>query len=81
MSHPQFVCRPQPSIEKTCTAAAAAQLLRELHQRPFFAGHSLDKTADTIDNAVNTLSEALVDRRRRVGRPLVRNRRQELRIH
>jgi len=73
--------RPQPSIEKTCTAAAAGQLLRELHQIPLLANFNLDSTADTIDNAVDCLSDALVGRRRRVGRPLVRTRRHELRIH
>lgn len=62
-------------MEKTCTAAAAGQLLRELNQRAPFAGHGLDLTADTIDEAVDCLSEALVGRRRRVGRPVTRSRR------
>lgn len=69
--------RPQPSMEKTCTAAAAGQLLRELHQTPTFAGHDLDLTADTIDEAVDCLSEALVGRRQRVGRPVTRSRRHD----
>ncbi|KAG0607997.1 hypothetical protein M758_8G070200 [Ceratodon purpureus] len=69
--------RPQPSMEKTCTAAAAGQLLRELNQTSAFAGHDLDLTADTIDEAVDCLSEALVGRRRRVGRPVTRSRRRD----
>jgi hypothetical protein len=76
-----LVGRPQPSIERTCTAAAAAQLLRELHECNPQVTHGLDKTADAIDNSIESLSDALVGRRRRVGRPTVRTRRQELRIH
>jgi hypothetical protein len=64
-------------VEKTCTAAAAGQLLRELNRTPTFAGHHLDLTADTIDEAVDCLSEALVGRRRRVGRPVTRSRRRD----
>lgn len=64
-------------MEKTCTAAAAGQLLRELNQTPTFAGHDLDLTADTIDEAVDCLSDALVGRRRRVGRPVTRSRRRD----
>lgn len=74
-------CSPQPSIEKTCTAAAAGQLLRELHQISLLASFNLDSTADTIDNAVDCLSDALVGRRRRVGRPLVRTRMHGTSIH
>lgn len=69
--------RPQPSMEKTCTAAAAGQLLRELNQKTPFSGHDLHLTADTIDEAVDCLSDALVGRRRRVGRPVTRSRRHD----
>ncbi|KAL2610873.1 hypothetical protein R1flu_022565 [Riccia fluitans] len=65
---PMHNLRPQPSTERTCTAGAAAQLLRVLSMRAELAGFGLEQSADILDESLATLQEALVSRRRRVGR-------------
>ncbi|KAL3697484.1 hypothetical protein R1sor_011560 [Riccia sorocarpa] len=65
---PMHNLRPQPSTERTCTADAAAQLLRELSVRQELAGLGLDRAAYVLDASLATLQDALVTRRRRVGR-------------
>ncbi|KAG6552102.1 hypothetical protein Mapa_006411 [Marchantia paleacea] len=60
--------RPQPSTARTCTAGAAAQLLRELGMRKELAGLGLDQSADILDDSLTCLQDALVSRRKRVGR-------------
>ncbi|KAL3697494.1 hypothetical protein R1sor_011570 [Riccia sorocarpa] len=65
---PMHNLRPQPSTERTCTAGAAAQLLRELSVRQELAGLGLDRAAYVLDASLATLQDALVTRRRRVGR-------------
>ncbi|KAL3682079.1 hypothetical protein R1sor_000101 [Riccia sorocarpa] len=65
---PMHNLRPQPSTERTCTAGAAAQLLRELSVRQELAGLGLDRAAYILDASLATLQDALVTRRRRVGR-------------
>ncbi|CAI7886040.1 unnamed protein product [Closterium sp. NIES-53] len=61
--------RPQPAEDKTCTAAAASSLLRELGEREDMDTQQLSRAADAIDNALLCLLDALTDRRRRSGRP------------
>ncbi|CAI5536550.1 unnamed protein product [Closterium sp. Naga37s-1] len=56
--------RPQPAEDKTCTAAAASSLLRELSEREEMDKEQLSKAADAIDNALLCLLDALTDRRR-----------------
>ncbi|CAI5512512.1 unnamed protein product [Closterium sp. Naga37s-1] len=44
--------RPQPAEDKTCTAAAASSLLRELGEREEMDTQQLSRAADAIDNAL-----------------------------
>ncbi|KAF5190640.1 Dtw domain-containing protein, partial [Thalictrum thalictroides] len=67
--------RPQPSWDRTCTAAAAIGLLSELHHQPAFSSHGLDNQADLLDDAVDALLEALTSRRLRMGRSITRRER------
>ncbi|MCO5596463.1 hypothetical protein L7F22_050526 [Adiantum nelumboides] len=60
--------RPQPSLDRTCTAAAAAQLLRELDLREDLVGCQLGKSAVVLDEALEHLLEVLTTRRERMGR-------------
>ncbi|XP_024516435.1 uncharacterized protein LOC112341120 isoform X3 [Selaginella moellendorffii] len=66
--------RPQPSTEKTCTAAAASQLLRELSSRREMAlvGAQLEESARVIDKSITCLFDSLACRRKRGGKPLCR---------
>eukprot|EP00250_Pteridium_aquilinum_P008498 c17994_g1_i1 orf=129-1337(+) len=64
--------RPQPSLDRTCTAAAAAQLLRELDCREELGACKLGEAADALDKALKHLLEALTTRRIRVGRSVTR---------
>lgn len=67
--------RPQPSWDRTCTAAAAICLLSELHLLPNFRLCCLDKQADAIEDALVVLLEALTARRLRMGRSISRKER------
>lgn len=67
--------RPQPSWDRTCTAAAAIGLLDELHDLPNFVSYGLDKQAKAIEDAVEVLLEALTARRLRMGRSITRKQR------
>nr|GMC72808.1 uncharacterized protein LOC109188350 isoform X1 [Ipomoea batatas] len=67
--------RPQPSWDRTCTAAAAIGLLYELHLLPAFNSYGLDKQADAIEDALEVLLEALTTRRLRMGRSITRKER------
>ncbi|KAH6775364.1 DTW domain-containing protein [Perilla frutescens var. hirtella] len=67
--------RPQPSWDRTCTAAAAIGLLYELTLLPEFSSFGLDKQAEAIDNALEVLFEALIARRLRRGRSISRKER------
>ncbi|XP_068666817.1 uncharacterized protein [Aristolochia californica] len=69
--------RPQPSWDRTCTAAAAASLLLELHHRPEFSNYKLDEQAEAVENALDVLLEALTARRVRMGRSLRRRQRHD----
>ncbi|KAL2474622.1 DTW domain-containing protein [Abeliophyllum distichum] len=60
--------RPQPSWDRTCTAAAAIGLLYELYQLPEFSSFGLDKQAEAVGDALEVLLEALTNRRLRMGR-------------
>ncbi|KAI5073786.1 hypothetical protein GOP47_0011799 [Adiantum capillus-veneris] len=62
--------RPQPSLDRTCTAAAVVQLLRELDLREDLVGCQLEKAADALDEALQRLLEVLTTRRERKGRGL-----------
>jgi len=75
--HPLFFkCRPQPSWDRTCTAAAAAGLLSEMQLLPQFRSIELDKQAEAIEHALTILLEALTKRRVRMGRSITRKVRQ-----
>ncbi|KAJ0959756.1 hypothetical protein J5N97_000565, partial [Dioscorea zingiberensis] len=50
---------PQPSLDRTCTAAAAIGLLSELHVLPEFRSHGFDKQAEVVEDALVVLLEAL----------------------
>ncbi|XP_042042846.1 uncharacterized protein LOC121788054 [Salvia splendens] len=67
--------RPQPSWDRTCTAAAAIGLLNELNQLPEFSSMGLDKQAEAIDDALEVLYEGLITRRLRWGRSISRKER------
>ncbi|KAM5578128.1 hypothetical protein ABKV19_008447 [Rosa sericea] len=64
--------RPQPSLDRTCTAAAAIGLLSELHVIPEFRSHGFDKQAEVVEDALVVLLEALTNRRLRMGRSISR---------
>ncbi|XP_052178995.1 uncharacterized protein LOC127792517 isoform X2 [Diospyros lotus] len=64
--------RPQPSWDRTCTAAAAAGLLNELQLLPDFISFGFDKQADAVEEALAVLLDALTGRRRRMGRSITR---------
>ncbi|KAJ4713746.1 DTW domain-containing protein [Melia azedarach] len=64
--------RPQPSWDRTCTAAAAIGLLSELHLLPKFSSYGLDKQAEGVEHALVVLLEALTTRRLRMGRSITR---------
>lgn len=65
-------CRPQPSWDRSCTAAAAISLLYELHLVPKFSRHGLESQAEAMENALEALLEALTTRRLRMGRSISR---------
>ncbi|CAO2814456.1 unnamed protein product [Amaranthus hypochondriacus] len=67
--------RPQPSWDRTCTAAAAAGLLSELQLVPRFNSYCLDKQAEVIEDALDVLLESLTARRLRRGRSVTRKER------
>ncbi|KAK6142618.1 hypothetical protein DH2020_022966 [Rehmannia glutinosa] len=67
--------RPQPSWDRTCTAAAAIGLLYELQLVPELSSFGLDKQAEAIENALEVLLEALTGRRLRMGRSISRRER------
>ncbi|CAM6106203.1 unnamed protein product [Calypogeia fissa] len=71
--------RPQPSTERTCTAAAAAQLLLELSRRSELAGAGLDRSSQLLEDALESLNNALISRRSRDGRTTSRAERVYLR--
>ncbi|KAB5530100.1 hypothetical protein DKX38_020181 [Salix brachista] len=64
--------RPQPSWDRTCTAAAAIGLLSELQILPQFSSYGLDKQSEVLENAVDVLLDALTARRLRMGRSITR---------
>lgn len=68
-------CRPQPSWDRTCTAAAAIGLLDELHLVSQFNLLGLDKQAEAVENSVDVLLAALTARRLRMGRSITRTQR------
>nr|CAD1839232.1 unnamed protein product [Ananas comosus var. bracteatus] len=67
--------RPQPSWDRTCTAAAAAGLLSELHLRPQLSTLRLDKQAEAVEQALDFLLDSLTSRRLRMGRSITRRER------
>lgn len=74
--------RPQPSWDRTCTAAAAAGLLLELnHHCPQLSSHGLDKHAEAVEDGLDVLLDALTARRLRMGRSIARKvRKQQLNL-
>ncbi|XP_050947490.1 uncharacterized protein LOC103490622 [Cucumis melo] len=64
--------RPQPSWDRTCTAAAAASLLSELQIVPKFSSVDFGKQGEALEDALEVLLEALTARRIRMGRSITR---------
>ncbi|CAL1406583.1 unnamed protein product [Linum trigynum] len=64
--------RPQPSWDRTCTAAAAAGLLFELQELIGFSCFGLEKQGEALEDAVSLLLDALTTRRLRMGRSITR---------
>ncbi|KAK3129801.1 hypothetical protein QOZ80_6BG0484900 [Eleusine coracana subsp. coracana] len=67
--------RPQPAWDRTCTAAAAAGLLLELHMRPDLSAFRLEKQAEAVECSLDILLDALTVRRVRLGRSITRKQR------
>ncbi|KAK9131770.1 hypothetical protein Scep_011298 [Stephania cephalantha] len=72
---PMHRLRPQPSWDRTCTAAAAVGLLAELHQLPEFSSFGLEEQAEAVEDGLETLLHALTARRLRMGRSITRKER------
>uniref|UniRef100_A0A2P2KMY0 tRNA-uridine aminocarboxypropyltransferase n=1 Tax=Rhizophora mucronata TaxID=61149 RepID=A0A2P2KMY0_RHIMU len=64
--------RPQPSWDRTCTAAAAIGILSELQLLPKFSSFGLEERAEALEDALVVLLEALTTRRLRMGRSITR---------
>ncbi|OWM91033.1 hypothetical protein CDL15_Pgr023366 [Punica granatum] len=64
--------RPQPSWDRTCTAAAAVALLSELQLISQFSPYGFDEQAEAVEDALRVLLEALTTRRIRMGRSISR---------
>lgn len=64
--------RPQPSWDRTCTAAAAVGLLSDLQVLPQFNSYCIDKQVEAVEDALDALLEALTKRRLRMGRSITR---------
>ncbi|KAH7434968.1 hypothetical protein KP509_06G043000 [Ceratopteris richardii] len=60
--------RPQPSLDRTCTAAATAQLLRELDLKDELSGCELGQAAAALDEGLKELLQALTIRLEKSGR-------------
>ncbi|XP_047342213.1 uncharacterized protein LOC124945764 isoform X1 [Impatiens glandulifera] len=69
--------RPQPSLDRTCTAAAGISLLSELHEIQILSKVGLDKQAEAVEEALTILLEALTARRLRMGRSTTRKARHD----
>jgi hypothetical protein len=67
-----FKGRPQPSWDRTCTAAAAAGLISELQLLPRFSSIGLDTQSEAVEHALTVLLDALTKRRLRMGRSITR---------
>ncbi|CAN0915031.1 GPI-anchored protein LLG3 [Linum grandiflorum] len=65
--------RPQPSWDRTCTAAAAAGLLFELQELAGFSCIGLEKQGEALENNLAALLEALTTRRLRMAEALAAN--------
>lgn len=75
-NHLQFFDgRPQPSWDRTCTAAAAIGLLSELQLLSEYSSYGLDKQAEAVEDALDNLLESLTARRLRMGRSIQRTER------
>ncbi|KAL1812822.1 uncharacterized protein LOC108226202 [Daucus carota subsp. sativus] len=64
--------RPQPSWDRTCTAAAAASLLFELQSVPQLSSFGLAEQVEAVEDGLESLLEALTARRLRRGRSITR---------
>lgn len=64
--------RPQPSLDRTCTAGAAVQLLYDLCVVQELEPKGLDQSAKALENSLDLLLNALSGRRQRFGKPIVR---------
>lgn len=67
--------RPQPSWDRTCTAAAAVGLLSELQLLLELSSFGFDKQAEAVEDALVVLLDALTARRLRMGRSISRRER------
>ena len=61
--------RPQPDEKKTCTAAAAIALLRELDGTEIFKKSCLNAAADALMCSLDSMTRALICRRESFGLP------------
>ncbi|CAN6444445.1 unnamed protein product [Victoria cruziana] len=64
--------RTQPSKDRSCTAAAAADLLTELSQLPQLSPLGLHQSAEALNDTLESLLDALTRRRIRTGRSISR---------
>ncbi|KAF3779718.1 hypothetical protein EJ110_NYTH40720 [Nymphaea thermarum] len=64
--------RTQPSKDRSCTAAAAADLLTEMNQLPQLSSLGLHKSAEALNDTLESLLDALTGRRIRTGRSIAR---------
>ncbi|XP_028071693.1 uncharacterized protein LOC114274032 isoform X2 [Camellia sinensis] len=72
--------RPQPSWDRTCTAAAAVGLLSELQLLLELSSFGFDKQAEAVEDALVVLLDALTARRLRMGRSISRRERHKSHI-
>ncbi|KAH9330775.1 hypothetical protein KI387_002883, partial [Taxus chinensis] len=61
--------RPQPSLDRTCTAAAAIQLLYDLSVLQELELKKLAQSAEGLEDTLDLLLNALSSRRQRHGKP------------
>lgn len=64
--------RPQPSRDRTCTAAACVQLLYELSSHRDLELKKLAQSAEALDDSLDLLLSVLSSRRQRHGKPIIR---------
>ncbi|XP_059074557.1 uncharacterized protein LOC131063330 isoform X2 [Cryptomeria japonica] len=64
--------RPQPSLDRSCTAGAAIQLLYDLIVHQELESKKLAQSAEALEDSLDLLLNALSSRRQRYGKPVIR---------